>query len=283
MNIKFFFDSDTSTYTYIISDNKEKKCAIIDSVLGYDQFSGTTSTQLADLLVEYIKENNFKVDWILETHIHADHLSASQYLKEKLGGKIAIGENVTKVAKFWSPIFNDEIKLDGSDFDKLLKNNEVIKIGSLELKIIFTPGHTPACCCFLVEDAIFVGDTIFQPYVGTARCDFPGGSAKDLYSSVQKILSLDNKTRIFVGHDYPIENNQPSPLTSVLSQKENNIMIKKGVGESQFISLRNRKDKNKAVPKLLIPSIQFNLRAGSFGRKEVNGIQYVKIPVNKIN
>lgn len=282
MKIKHFFDQDTATYTYIVTDEQSNQCAIIDSVLNYDQYAGKTSTTAADIVIAYVKENNLTVEWILETHAHADHLTASQYLKDALGGKIAIGENITKVAEFWSPIFNSHIKMDGSDFDMLLKDGQVITIGNLALKAMNTPGHTPACMCYVIEDVVFVGDTIFQPYVGTARCDFPGGSAKDLYQSVQKILSLPDATRIFVAHDYPVDGNAPKCMTTVLEEKQHNMMIKQGVSEADFVTARNKKDENKAVPKLLIPSIQFNLRAGSFGDKEDNGVHYIKVPVDKL-
>ena len=280
MKIKHFFDFDTATFSYIISDCKTNKCAIIDPVLNYDQFSGATSTKSADEIISYIKEYNLEVEWILETHVHADHLTSSQYLKDNLGGKVAIGENIIEVAKFWSPIFNNEIKIDGSYFDILLQDKQIITIGNMTTKIIYTPGHTPACCCYFVGDAIFVGDTIFQPHVGTARTDFPGGSAQDLYISIQKILSLPDATNIYVGHDYPED--KATPISTVKEQKEKNIMIAKNVNQDDFIKARNKKDENKSVPKLLLPSIQFNLRAGSFGNKEVNGINYIKIPINKI-
>lgn len=282
MKIEYFFDQETATYTYIIIDEVTKKCAIIDSVLNYDQYSGTTSTKSADQVISYIKNNDLTNEWILETHAHADHLTAAQYLKKTIGGKIAIGANIIKVAEFWSPIFNSDIKIDGSDFDLLLEDQQKINIGNLELKAINTPGHTPACMCYLIENAIFVGDTIFQPYVGTARTDFPGGSAQELFRSIQNILSLPDYTKIFVGHDYPLANNQPKCQTTIKEQKEQNIMINSKITENDFIKNRNDKDKNKAVPKLLIPAIQFNLRAGSFGRAENNGINYIKIPINKI-
>jgi glyoxylase-like metal-dependent hydrolase (beta-lactamase superfamily II) len=280
MKIKYFFDQDTSTFTYIVSDEETRKSAIIDSVLNYNQFSGSTSTASADQLVSYIKENNLKNEWILETHAHADHLTAAQYLKSNIGGRVAIGKNIIKVAKFWSPIFNNNIKIDGSDFDKLLQDEEIIKIGNLDLKVMYTPGHTPACCCYLIKDNIFAGDTIFQSYLGTARCDFPGGSARDLYNSIQKIYSLPDDYKIYVGHDYPENNNLPNPLITIKEQKEKNTMLSQNINEEQYIKARSKRDKNLPVPKLLLPSIQFNLRAGSFGEVESNKTKYIKIPID---
>ncbi|MDB2550330.1 MBL fold metallo-hydrolase [Rickettsiales bacterium] len=282
MNIKYFFDQDTATFTYVISDEETRKSAIIDSALNYDQYAGVTSTKSVDLVIDYIKKNNLENQWILETHAHADHLTAAQYLKKEIGGKISIGENIVKVAEFWAPIFNNNIKIDGSDFDKLLKDEEIIKIGNLELKALYTPGHTPACCCYLVEDSIFVGDTIFQSYLGTARCDFPGGSAKDLYNSIQKIYSLPEDYQIYVGHDYPQNNKEAKADISIKEQKMGNIMLSQDTSEEDYIKARNERDKTLDVPKLLLPSIQFNLRAGSFGELEEDGINYIKIPINKI-
>lgn len=282
MKIKHFFDAQTATFSYVVCDSETQKCAIIDSVLDYDQFSGATSYQSADEIIAYVQEHRLEVEWILETHVHADHLTAAHYLKTRLGGKVAIGENITKVLAFWSPIFNSDFKEDGSDFDYLLKDNETITIGNLALKVMLTPGHTPACACYLIENAVFVGDTIFQPYVGTARTDFPGGSAQDLYRSVQKILSLPEDTLIYVGHDYPPADGTPNHVVTVKQQKQNNVMIGGAISEEEFVAKRNKKDENKAVPKLLLPALQFNVRAGSFGKSENNGIDYIKIPINQM-
>ncbi len=284
MKIQHFYDKDTSTFTYVISDDDTNKCAIIDSVMGYDIFSGKTSNSPADLVINYVAKHNLKVEWILETHAHADHLTASNYIKEKLGGKIAIGENIKEVIKFWAPVFNTikDTPLDGSQFDHLFKDGEKFSIGNLEVITMFTPGHTPACLSYLVEDCVFVGDAIFTPKMGTARTDFPGGSAKTLYHSIQKLLSLPNETKIFVGHDYPKEGEEPQFLCTVLDQKKNNILINENVSEAQYVEARNKRDIGKAVPKLLLPSMQVNIRAGKFGLAEDNQVKYIKIPLNKI-
>jgi glyoxylase-like metal-dependent hydrolase (beta-lactamase superfamily II) len=284
MKIQHFYDKDTATFTYVLSDDDTKKCAIIDSIMGYDIFSGKTSNAPADLVIDYVTKQNLKIEWILETHAHADHLTASNYIKEKLGGKIAIGENIKEVIKFWAPVFNTikDTPLDGSQFDHLFKDGEKFSIGNLQVTTMFTPGHTPACVSYLVEDCVFVGDTIFTPKMGTARTDFPGGSAKTLYYSIQKLLSLPNETKIFLGHDYPEEGEEPQFLCTVLDQKKNNILINETVSEAQYVEARNKRDVGKAVPKLLLPSIQVNIRAGRFGLAEDNEVKYIKIPLNKI-
>lgn len=284
MFIQHFFDNDTATFTYVVSDSKTKKCAIIDSVLDYDMHSGKTSTTSADKVIEYIRQNNLTVEWILETHAHADHLTGAHYLKGKLGGQIAIGEHIKDVLEFWVPLFNTtcDTPLDASQFDHLFKDEEVFYIGTLAVRVMHTPGHTPACVSYLVEDAVFVGDTIFMPYVGTARTDFPGGSAVTLYQSIQKILSLPDKTRLFTCHDYPPQGQKPNYLSTVGMQKHQNTMIKQGVSLEEYVANRTVKDRGKPVPRLLLPSIQVNIRAGSLGEPEDNGIQYIKIPLNKL-
>lgn len=284
MNIHHLFDPDTATFTYIVSDEETNKCAIIDPVLDYDMHDGKTSTSSAEKVIAYVKENNLEVEWILETHAHADHLTGSHYLKEKLGGKIGIGEHIKEVLKFWVPVFNtaNDTPLDGSQFDHLFKDGEVFKIGSTQVKVMHTPGHTPACASYLIEDSVFVGDTIFMPYVGTARTDFPGGSAEILYQSIQKILSLPEGTKIYTCHDYPPEGREPSGMSTVAEQKAENAMVHDGVSQQEYIAAREAKDKGKAVPRLLLPSIQVNLRAGDLGKPEDNNIQYIKIPLNKL-
>lgn len=284
MNIHHFFDKDTATFTYVVSDEATQKCAIIDSVLDYDMNAGKASTVSADKVIAYVKENNLTVEWILETHAHADHLTASHYLKEKLGGKIGIGEHIKDVLEFWVPLFNTahDTPLDGSQFDHLFKDGEVFKIGTIEVKVMHTPGHTPACLTYIIGDSAFVGDTIFMPYVGTARTDFPGGSAQTLYQSIQKVLSLPENTRIYTCHDYPPEGKEVGYVSTVAEQKAQNSMVHEGVSEAEYVSARNAKDKNKAVPRLLLPSIQVNLRAGDLGEPESNGIQYIKVPLNKL-
>lgn len=284
INIKTFFDTDTATFTHIVSDPSTQKCAIIDSVLDYDQYSGRTKTKSADQVIAYINEQNLSVEWILDTHIHADHITASHYLKEKLGGKIGIGAKIKEVLALWVPIFNtnNDTNLDASQFDHLFEDGEIFKLGNLDVKVIHTPGHTPACSSYLIEDAIFVGDTIFMPDIGTARTDFPGGSAATLYDSAKKILSLQDSTRIFMCHDYPPEGRNLAWITTVKEQKEKNILIHDSISKEEYIALRNKRDEGKAVPKLLLPSIQANLRAGTFGLPEDNNVRYIKIPIDKI-
>lgn len=284
MKIQHFYDKDTATFSYVVSDDATKQCAIIDSVLDYDIFSGRTSNTSADKLIEYVKANNLNVEWILETHAHADHITASNYLKSKLGGKIAIGENIKEVIKFWVDVFNtqNDTPLDGSQFDHLFKDGEEFKIGNLKVRVISTPGHTPACVSYLIEDCIFSGDVIFTPKMGTARTDFPGGSARTLYHSIQKILSLPDSTKIFIGHDYPENGSDPQFCCTVSDQKKHNILINENVSEEQYVETRNKRDVGKAVPKLLLPALQVNIRAGKFSAPEQNGATYLKIPLNKI-
>lgn len=284
MQIHHFFDNDTATFTYVVSDAATNKCAIIDPVLDFDLHSGKTKTDSADKVLAYVKEQGFEVEWILETHAHADHLTGAHYLKEKLGGKIAIGEHIKDVLDFWVPLFNtgSDTPMDGSQFDHLFKDGEEFYIGSIGVKVIHTPGHTPACVSYLMGDAVFVGDTIFMPYVGTARTDFPGGSAETLYRSIQKLLSLPENTRIYTCHDYPPQGQDVGFCTTVADQKAKNAMVHDGVSEAEFVAARNAKDVGKAVPRLLLPSIQVNLRAGDLGEAESNGVQYVKIPLNKL-
>jgi len=282
MKIQHFYDKDTATFTYVVSDEVSKKCAIIDSVISYDIYSGKISYAPANLVIDYIAKENLEVEWILETHAHADHLTASNYIKEMLGGKIAIGENIKEVIKFWAAIFNTtkDTPLDGSQFDHLFKDQEKFSIGNLEVKVIHTPGHTPACASYLIGDSVFVGDAILNPRIGTARTDFPGGNAKTLYNSIQKILSLPNQTKIFIGHDYPEEGKEPQFLCTVFEQKKHNILVNENVSEAKYVEVRNKRDVGKAVPKLLLPSIQVNIRAGKFGLAEENGTQYIKVPLN---
>lgn len=284
INIKTFFDPDTATFTHVVSDPSTQKCAIIDSVLDYDQYSGRTKTKSADQVVDYINEAKLSVEWILDTHIHADHITASNYLKEKLGGKIGIGAKIKDVLALWVPIFNTnkDTNLDASQFDHLFEDGDVFKLGNVDVKVLHTPGHTPACSSYLIEDAIFVGDTIFMPDIGTARTDFPGGSAAILYDSSKKILSLPDETRIFMCHDYPPNERDVAWLATVKEQKEKNVLLHDGISKEEYVKIRNKRDEGKAVPKLLLPSIQANLRAGTFGEPEDNNIRYIKIPVDKL-
>lgn len=283
IDIKTFFDQETATFTHIVSDKKTHHAAIIDSVLNYDPYSGKSSTHSADQIIAYIQENKLIVEWILDTHIHADHITASHYLKDKCGGKIGIGSHIKDVLQLWVPLFNTfhDTPLDGSQFDVLLDDGQQIMLGTVPIKVIHTPGHTPACSSYLIEDAVFVGDTIFMPDLGTARTDFPGGSAATLFDSVQKLLSLDDHMRIFLCHDYPPQGRELRWFTTVLEQKEQNILVKAGTDKEQYVAIRNKRDEGKAVPKLLLPSLQANLRAGTFGDCEENGIHYIKIPINR--
>lgn len=284
MKIESFFDPVTATITYVVSDPATHHCAIIDSVHDFDLNAGHLSTHSADKVIRYIEQNKLQVEWILETHIHADHLTAASYLQEKLGGKIGIGENIKKVLAHWVPIFNTEADTptDGSQFDMLFTDGMRFKIGNLDVKVIDTPGHTPDCVSYHINDAVFVGDTLFMPYVGTARTDFPGGSAEMLYQSIQKLLSLPDETRLFMCHDYPLTGNEPAWVSSVAEEKQKNIMISEPITEDAFVQARNKKDENKPVPKLLLPSLQVNLRAGKLGALESNQVSYVKIPINQL-
>lgn len=284
MRIDHFFDAETATFTYVVSDPATKACAIIDPVLDYDMFAGRVSTISADKLIAHVQKQGLRVEWILETHAHADHLTGAHYLREKLGGKIAIGEHIKEVLRYWVPLLGTahDTQLDGSQFDHLFHDNETFRIGGIDVRVMFTPGHTPACVSYVMGDAVFVGDTIFMPYVGTARTDFPGGSAEELYRSIQKLLSLPDHTRIFTCHDYPPEGKAESPVCTVADQKAKNSMVHDGVSEAEYVAARNAKDVGKAVPKLLLPSLQVNLRAGDLGKAEANGIHYIKIPLNQL-
>lgn len=283
MKIKAFFDQNTFTVSYIVIDEETKKCAIIDSVLDYDIFSGTIKTNSADTLIAFIKDNNLQLDWILETHIHADHISAADYIKNKAfaKAKIAIGEGIFEVLKYWVKEFNidDEVPVNGSQFDHIFKDKEIFKIGNLQAKFITTPGHTPACGSYIIEDSVFVGDLMFMPNVGTGRADFPGGNAREQFISIQKIFSLQQDTQIFTAHDYPKDGQTPSWQSTVEKQQQENILAKID-DEQKYTQARQVKDRNLAVPKLIFPAIQLNLRAGKMPEPENNGLRYIKIPLN---
>jgi glyoxylase-like metal-dependent hydrolase (beta-lactamase superfamily II) len=283
MIIQPFFDKTTATISYIVSDETTQCCAIIDSVLNFTPESGKTTTTSADSLIAYVRENNLKVQWILETHLHADHLTAASYLKSQLGGKIGIGNQVIEAIHYWTNIFNtqDDTPKDGSQFDMHFKDNDIFNVGTLKVTVLHTPGHTPICVSYLIEDAIFVGDTLFMPYMGTSRTDFPGGDAKTLYHSIQRILSLPTNTRIFTGHDYPPEGQELGWESAIEEQKKHNILINDNITEAEYIAIRTKRDSSLPVPRLLIPAIQINLRAGGLG-KTVNGRQYLHIPLNTI-
>ena len=278
------FDKATWTVTYIVHQGIGSACAIIDSVLDYDPKSGRTSTTSAEKVVEYVNEHQLKVEWILETHAHADHVSAAPYLKKHLGGKIAIGDHITQVQKVFKGIFNldTDFKEDGSQFDRLLASDEEFKVGELVGKVLFVPGHTPACVAYQFGDAVFVGDTLFMPDVGTARCDFPGGDARTLYASTRKILSLPAETRLFMCHDYPPNDRPIAFETTVAEQIAKNIHVHSGMTESQFVEMRTKRDATLEMPVLILPAVQINIRAGELPSTETNGVSYLKIPLNAL-
>jgi glyoxylase-like metal-dependent hydrolase (beta-lactamase superfamily II) len=280
-----FFDEPTNTATHVLKDPASKAAAIIDSVLDFDAASGRTSTKAADALIAFVKERGFDVQWLLETHVHADHLSAAPYLKEKLGGKIAIGANITVVQDVFGKVFNagTEFERDGSQFDALFKDGDKIRVGEMTGYTMHTPGHTPACMTFVFGDAAFVGDTLFMPDYGTARADFPGGSARDLYRSIKKVLALPPETRLFLCHDYKAPGRDEYAWeTTVAEQRKNNKHVRDGVTEDEFVAMREARDKTLSMPKLIIPSIQVNMRAGDLPEPEDNGVRYLKVPLNQL-
>lgn len=281
--VSAFFDPPTNTFTYLVRDPSSDACAIIDSVLAFDYSNGRTDTRAADELVAHIREAGLQVQWILETHAHADHLSAAPYLQEQLGGKIGIGEHIIEVQQIFGKVFNagTEFARDGSQFDALFADGDTFSIGNLSVKVLHTPGHTPACLSYLIGDAVFVGDTLFMPDYGTARCDFPGGDSATLYQSVQKLLALPDETRMYLCHDYlPEGRSHYVHETTVGEQRRRNIHIHEGVSEADFVALRDARDATLSAPKLLIPSVQVNIRAGHLPEPEDNGQVYLKVPVN---
>jgi glyoxylase-like metal-dependent hydrolase (beta-lactamase superfamily II) len=278
------FDPATWTVTYVVYEKEGAPCAIIDSVLDYDPKSGRTRTDSADKVIAFVREKNLSVAWILETHAHADHLTAAPYIKKKLGGKTAIGDHISAVQKVFKNIFHleSEFSTDGSQFDHLLKDGEHFSIGALAASTMYVPGHTPACVAFHIGDAVFVGDTMFMPDVGTARCDFPGGDAKTLYASVKKILSLPEETRLFMCHDYPPTDRPVAFETTVGEQRRKNIHVHDGISETEFVDMRTRRDATLEMPVLILPSVQINIRAGDLPPAESNGVAYLKIPLNAL-
>ena len=276
------FDPATWTVSYVVHSGKGSREAIIDSVLDYDPKSGRTSTHSADQLIDYIERNDLGLDWILETHAHADHLTAAPYLRGKLGGRIAIGSQITQVQSVFKGLFNLEpqFKVDGSQFDALLADGDTFSIGPLTAQVMSLPGHTPACIGYKIGVAVFVGDTIFMPDVGTARADFPGGNAQTLYQSIRKLLDLPAQTRLFMCHDYPPNNRPVAFETTVANQRAANIHVRDGISESAFVAMRTQRDAGLAMPVLILPSVQVNIRAGSLPPAEANGTAYLKIPLN---
>lgn len=278
------FDAATWTVTYVVHNGPGSACAIIDSVLDYDPKSGRTQHTSADKVIDYVRTHGLKVQWILETHAHADHLSAAPYLRAQLGGKIGIGAQITQVQKVFKGVFNLEpgFKQDGSQFDHLLQEGEVIPLGELSGEVMFVPGHTPACAAYRFGDAVFVGDTLFMPDVGTARCDFPGGDARALYASTRKLLSVPPATRLFMCHDYPPADRPVAFETTVAEQRAKNIHVHDGVSEDEFVAMRTQRDATLEMPTLILPAVQINIRAGELPPKEDNGVAYLKIPLNAL-
>lgn len=280
--VEAFLDPDSETFSYVVFDREGGHAAVIDPVLDYDPKSGRTRTDGAQRLVDFVRAKNLVVDWVLETHAHADHLSAAPFVRDQLGGRIAIGENIVVVQEIFRDVFNLEKQflVDGSQFDKLFAEGETFRVGDLEAEVIYTPGHTPADMSWRIGDAVFVGDTLFMPDVGTARCDFPGGDAPTLYRSIRRLLEMPGETRIFVCHDYPDGRREHRFETTVSEQRQHNIHVHDGVSEQEFVSMREARDSSLEMPRLILPSIQLNIRAGQMPPPEDNGKVYFKIPVN---
>lgn len=278
-----FFDEDTFTVSYLVGDPETGRAAIIDSVLDFDHASGRTRHVSADRIVAHVAQHDLKVDWVLETHVHADHVSASDYLKHKVGGRSAIGEHVRVVQNAFARIFNTGpgFTPDGKQFDHLFKDGDSFKIGNLPARVIHTPGHTPACITYLIGDAAFVGDTLFMPDYGTARCDFPGGDAAVLYRSIRKLFALPPETRVFLCHDYKAPGrNEYRWETTIGAQRAKNVHIHEGISEAEFVAMRTGRDQTLSMPKLILPSVQINMRAGILPEPESNGVRYLKLPVD---
>ncbi|WP_120498330.1 MBL fold metallo-hydrolase [Kiloniella sp. EL199] len=284
VKIEAFFHDASNTISYLVSDIKTKKCAVIDSALDFDANSGRTSTKSAQKIINSIIEQKFSCQWILETHVHADHLSAAPFIKNNVGGKTAVGNHIPEIQKTFKTIYNTEsdFNTDGQQFDHLFEENEEFPLGNTVCRVIHTPGHTPACVTYLIDGNAFVGDTLFMPDFGTARTDFPGGDAGQLYDSIERILSLDENTKLYTCHDYAPNGRQIAWESTVKEQRDNNLHAHKGVTREEFIKMRTERDKQLAMPALLIPSIQVNMRAGDLPPKEEDGDRYLKIPLNKL-
>ena len=282
MTVRHFFDAATSTLSYVVSDSATRRCAIIDPVLDLDYASGTLSTQSADALIAYVHAEGLEVDYILETHIHADHLSSAPYIKAKLGGDIAIGGQITTIQNTFGSIFNEDesFRRDGSQFDRILSDGDTFTVGDLQAEAYHVPGHTPACMAYRIEDAVFVGDTLFMPDAGTARCDFPGGDAKALFASCQRLLSLPAETKVYVCHDYQPGERDMAFVATVEEHKVGNIHVGQGVSESEFVAMRESRDATLAMPTLILPSLQVNMRAGHLPPVDASGRLFLKVPIN---
>lgn len=284
-DVKGFFDEATNTISYVVSDPDTKACAVIDSLLDFDQASGRTNTASADMLIAYIRAQGFTCEWIIDTHVHADHLTAAPYIRSQLGGKTAIGDRIPVVQSVFGKIFNEgqSFHTDGSQFDHLFADGETYRIGHLEGRALLTPGHTPACMSHVIGDAVFVGDTLFMPDFGTARCDFPGGDAGTLYDSIQRLFGLPDETRMFLCHDYKAPGRDEFVWeTTVGEQKRSNKHVKTGTTREEFIAMRNARDATLPMPKLILPSVQINMRAGELPPAEDNGQRYMKLPINAL-
>lgn len=282
-HIEPFFDPATFTYSYVVSDPQTRQCAVIDSVLDYDPASGRTSHATAQRLVDYVREQDLKVQWLLETHVHADHLSAAPYLRQQLGGQLAIGDRITVVQDTFGKLFNagTGFATDGRQFDHLFHDGDTFQVGNIQARAIHTPGHTPACMTYVIGDAAFVGDTLFMPDYGTARCDFPGGDARTLYQAIQKLFALPGDTRVFMCHDYKAPGREEFLYeTTIAAEREHNVHVHAGISEDQFVSMRTARDATLGMPTLILPSVQINMRGGELPEPESNGTRYLKIPLD---
>ena len=288
MQVHSFLHSDTETYTHVLADVQQQVCAIIDPVLDFDAKSGRTDTASVDKVIAFVREQGWALVYIIETHAHADHISAAIHVKETLGGKLVIGQHITEVQKIFKQIFNfdSSFRTDASQFDILTDDGETLALGGITITAMYVPGHTRADMAYLAADdektVVFVGDTLFAPDVGTARCDFPGGDAKTLYQSIQKLLALPDETLMYLCHDYPSQGRKHCPTTTVAAQKLGNIHVKEGINEAEFVEMRERRDTNLEMPRLIIPSVQLNIDAGHFPKPEDNGTRYLKVPINAL-
>ena len=284
VRVESFFDDDSNTISYVVRDPHSLSCAIVDPVLDFDYAAGRTSTESADAIINFVRSNELSVEWIIETHAHADHLSSAPYLQQNLGGKIGIGKNITQVQAIFAEVFSESASLpqDGSQFDHLFEDGETYHIGETECTALATPGHTPACMSHVMGDAIFVGDTLFMPDGGTARVDFPGGSAHELYTSIKRILSYPDETRLFMCHDYGPGGREIQWQTSVAAQREHNIHVADSIQEAEFVEMRTTRDATLSMPRLIIPSIQVNIRAGHFPEEDEEGKTFLKVPVDQL-
>jgi len=279
-----FYDDATGTITYVVADPSTRHCAIIDPVLDYDASSGRTAARGADTVAQFVGKQDYTVDWILETHVHADHMTGACHLQAELGGQRGIGAEIVAVQRTFAEVFNlgPDFPTDGSQFDRLFEDGAKLPLGDLTVKVLHSPGHTPACVCYQIGDAVFTGDTVFMPDFGTARCDFPGGDARTLFHSIRRILALPPETRVFVGHDYGTKDRSPAWETTIAAERDSSVHMRDTVTEEDFVTMREARDAELDFPKLILPSIQVNLRGGKFPDPESNGVSYLKIPLNAL-